>query len=632
MRVRNKPAVLRTRYYTLNSDKDGYYYSLIVCHIPFRDENQLMLEDETPESCFLRRKDELRPLLTNVSSEDFAHAEQVIQQALAQATALNVARETRCENVTRETGFENIRDDQIINADEHIYQYQDDYCEDVEERGAMTDDIFLNNIRGLNIQQKNLFQRISTAIEKDLHGDDEKLLLFITGGAGSGKSFVLKLLVEQIKRCYAPTVDLLLKPKFVEVGSLTGVAARQVLGKTLHSLFSLPIEKGNSTAYRRLTGEKLEQERRKWRNISWLVIDEVSMVSYENLRMIHLRLQEFKNNDKLFGGINIVLFGDIMQLPPVKGHWCFVQPPWNAAEVNLWHAFSFCELTINMRQRNDTEFVDLLNNLRVGELTTSQLELLCQRRRVALDEEFKDGVVVRIFPTVKQVDEYNNEMTAMNSKQNRVYTIRSIDESREVATYGKRPPDNVIPKDVNNCGGLLSEVKLPVESRVMLRRNISVSDGLVNGAMGIVKTIKWPSLRRDQLEEGELPDCILVKFDDESIGNRLKDSDGCVAIPPVVATFQGTKGYGDIERRMLPIILCWAVTVHKLQGTTLDKAVIDLGKKVFAKGQAYVALSRVKTLEGIALSDLEPNKVLHKPHDGRALAEMQRLRGLHTRD
>lgn len=88
--------------------------------------------------------------------------------------------------------------------------------------------------------------------------------------------------MEHIKRCYASTVDLLLKPKFVEVGSLTGVAARQVLGKTLHSLFSLPIEKGNSTAYRRLTGEKLKQERRKWRNISWLVIDEVSMVSYKN--------------------------------------------------------------------------------------------------------------------------------------------------------------------------------------------------------------------------------------------------------------------------------------------------------------------------------------------------------------
>lgn len=166
------------------------------------------------------------------------------------------------------------------------------------------------------------------------------------------------------------------------------------------------------------------------------------------------------------------------------------------------------------------------------------------------------------------------------------------------------------------------------ESRVMLRRNISVSDGLVNGAMGIVKKFKWPALRRNQLEEGELPESVLVKFDDDTIGSRIKDADGCIAVPPVTATYQATRGYGDVERRMLPLILSWAVTVHKLQGTTLDKAVIDLGKKVFAKGQIYVALSRVQTLDGIALSDLEANKLLNRPHDEKAFIEMQRLRNL----
>uniref|UniRef100_UPI001478C190 ATP-dependent DNA helicase PIF1-like n=1 Tax=Osmia lignaria TaxID=473952 RepID=UPI001478C190 len=228
----------------------------------------------------------------------------------------------------------------------------------------------------------------------------------------------------------AKFVDTMIKPSFIEVASLTGVAARQVFGKTLHSLFSLPIEKGTAMTYRRLTGQRLEQERRKWRHTRWLIIDEISM--------------------KLFGGVNVLLFGDIMQLPPV------------------------------------------------------------------------------------------------------------------------------------------------------------------------------PALRRDQLEQGELPNAVLI--DDDSIANRFKDIDGYIPISPVVATFQATKGYGDVERRMLPLILSWAVTVHKLQGTTLNKAVIDLGKKNFAKGQIYVALSRVKSLDGLALSDLAPNKVLVKPHDERAFAEMQRLR------
>ncbi|XP_053989989.1 ATP-dependent DNA helicase PIF1-like [Hylaeus volcanicus] len=214
------------------------------------------------------------------------------------------------------------------------------------------------------------------------------------------------------------------------------------------------------------------------------------------------------------------------------------------------------------------------------------------------------------------------------AKSRRMYVIDSIDESREAATYGKRPPQGVIPANVNNCGGLLHTILLAEGSRIMLRRNISVSDGLINGAMGLIKKFIWPALRRDQLEQGELPDSVLIEFDDKSIGNRFKDIDGYIPISPVTATFQATRGYGDVERRMFPLILSWAVTVHKLQGTTLDKAVIDLGKKNFAKGQMYVALSRVKNLRDLALSDLAINKVLNKPHDEKALAEMERLRRL----
>ena len=433
MRIRNKHAVLRTRYYTLNSDKESYYYSLLVCHLPFREESSLLLDDETAESCFLRRQTELRPLQANVNPEEFAHAEQIIQQALAQATALNVARQTLA------TDHEG-----LLCADEEVIININDNCDDNGERIMMPNDVFINTIRGLNIQQQNLFQKVSAAVEANLNGAEDQLLLFITGGAGSGKSYLLKLLVEHIIRCYGPTVDPLLKPKFVEVASLTGVAARQIFGKTLHSVFLLPIEKGNTMSYKRLSGNRLEQERRRWRHINWLIIDEISMVSYENLRIIHLRLQEYKNNDKLFGGVNLLLFGDIMQLPPVKGNWCFLQPLWFAAEINLWHQFSFCELTINMRQQNDNEFIDLLNNLRVGELTTSQLELLCERRRIPLTGDFADGVAVRIFPTVKQVDDYNDLMTAENSKMHKVYIITAVDESREVTAYGKAPPLNVI--------------------------------------------------------------------------------------------------------------------------------------------------------------------------------------------
>ncbi|CAG4993919.1 unnamed protein product [Parnassius apollo] len=216
LRVRNRPAVLRTRYYTINSDKEAYYYSLLVCHIPFRNEGELLFENETAEDCFIRRKGDLRPLQGDISSEQIGHAELIIQQAVAQATALNAARETDIGNAS------------MLCVGEKILHDDDNFCEDMEERAVISDELFLGSIRGLNIQQKELFQKVSTAIENDLHGQESQLLLFITGGAGSGKSFLLKLIVEHIKRCYAPTVDILLKSKFVEVGSLTGVAARQI--------------------------------------------------------------------------------------------------------------------------------------------------------------------------------------------------------------------------------------------------------------------------------------------------------------------------------------------------------------------------------------------------------------------
>ncbi|KMQ84311.1 atp-dependent dna helicase pif1-like protein [Lasius niger] len=139
----------------------------------------------------------------------------------------------------------------------------------------------------------------------------------------------------------------------------------------------------------------------------------------------------------------------------------------------------------------------------------------------------------------------------------------------------------------------------------MLRSNLKVSEGLVNESMGIIRGFQWPALRKDQLEDGELPKKIFVQFDDPTIGNSLKEPNGYVGISPISVVYQGNKGYENIERTMLPIILSWAVTVHKLQDTTVDKAVIYLGNKIFAKGQAYVALSRVRSLQGLAIPEIE---------------------------
>ncbi|KAI8423307.1 hypothetical protein MSG28_014329 [Choristoneura fumiferana] len=630
MKKRTKPAILRTRYYTQMGDREGYFYSYLVAHVPFRNENILMAGYETCEEAFMAHRHELRPFHGD-SVEQFQYIERELQQVIGQVLAL-------ADNSQFDDANGNDRDK---NADNHnigaIVDGYDPRVADVdieiEEVGDelhinITDEEFHAMVSSMNVDQRRIFDEVTKRIRNEITKTNENvpLKLFVTGGAGCGKTFVLKTIVQHIRRCYAPTTDLLLNATFVEVTAPTGVAARLINGKTIHSALCLGIEKGKATVYRQMTGQRLEDMRRKWRHIRWLIIDEISMVSYEVLRSIHLRLQELKNCNDIFGGVNIIIFGDIMQLSPVKGSWCFQQPFTFQGEPHLWRYFGLCELKTNVRQQNDCQFIDILNHLRVGELSMEQYEILLERSRVPLIGDFADGEAVRIFPTVKLVNDYNEKMVELMARTVKIYTLHAHDESKEPATYGEKPNLSSIPQDPNCTGGLVSSIKIAIGARVMLRMNLKVSEGLVNGSMGIIKKLEWNGLRRDQLEEGELPKLIFIEFDDKSIGRSFKEENGWVPIQPQSLTFQGLKGYGNIERIMFPFILSWAVTVHKLQGTTVEKAVVYLGKKTFAKGQAYVALSRVKSLQGVAICELDQRKLFNCPHDKSALEELQRIR------
>lgn len=152
----------------------------------------------------------------------------------------------------------------------------------------------------------------------------------------------------------------------------------------------------------------------------------------------------------------------------------------------------------------------------------------------------------------------------------------------------------------------------------MLRYNVDVSKGLVNGAIGHITEIIWPCFRRAQMYDTDIPS-VRIDF----------GKDGVHLIQPKSVQFPAKYSHGTAERRMLPIVLCWACTVHKMQGSTVDHAVVYLGSKLFAAGQAYVALSRVKSLEGLLIEELDCSKLTGKrPCNNDALSEMNRLRNL----
>ncbi|GIY13378.1 hypothetical protein CEXT_515401 [Caerostris extrusa] len=270
-----------------------------------------------------------------------------------------------------------------------------------------------------------------------------------------------------------------------------------------------------------LTGNYLRVMRRLWQNVEFLFIDEISMVPYEMLCMIDSRLRQLKSPNACFGGINVLLFGDLMQLPPVRGHQVFRQPEHMKPATHLWPQFRLVELKQNMLQQGDTTFIDVLNALRVGELTSGHFEILLEKVSTDTSNEFSIEKALRIYPTNDQVARHNEKvLQSFEDKGTVIYTIKAQDQLIDAKrNLGNKDLDSVIPNDINKTGGLPEVLKIFVGAKVMLRSNIDVSKGLVNGNMGFITEIIWTNFRRDQVYAEDIPS---VRIDFGSDGAHLE--------------------------------------------------------------------------------------------------------------
>ena len=511
-----------------------------------------------------------------------------------------------------ENAFNQIHAFEILDAEPAISQELEEEIELIDDR--MDDEQFQQATRAMNLGQRETLSFVTQSVRDQMEGSQDRLRIFITGQAGTGKTFLFKLLKNQDNRCYG-------NKRVVKVGALTGVAARPVGGSTLHSMLKLPVQKdGRIVQMPLLTRQYLRTLRLEWKDIEFLFIDEISMVPYEILSMIDSRLKQLKNSEQLFGGINVLVFGDLLQLKPVRGKQVFQQPEHMVPATHLWRLFSLVELTENMRQQGDTTFIDILNALRIGELNASHMSVLIDRVSIQEDGEFSIEKALRIFPTNQQVDDHNRRVLEhFRSKHVEMFKITARDTLVDATRPLKDSIDTVIPTDINKTGGLPKELEIFIGAKVMLRSNVDVSKGLVNGAMGTITDIIWGGgYRRGQIYEQDIPD-VSIDF----------GKDGIHTIKPKSIQFPAKYSHGTAERRMLPLILAWASTVHKMQGSTVEYAVVYLGPRLFAEGQAYVTISRVRSLNGLRIVDLDASKLTgDKPCNIDALAEMQRLREL----
>lgn len=381
--------------------------------------------------------------------------------------------------------------------------------------------------------------------------------LIISGRAGTGKSTLLRLIVE------AETDA----GRAVQVVAPTGVAALNVRGQTIHKLF----------AFRANLSPDLRDYRppRALRDLDLLVVDEISMARADLVDMMDLALRRARKSDEVFGGLQVVMVGDLFQLAPVVSR---IEA--ETLLANYSTAFFFSSKAVRGLQfetvdldhvfrQSDQGFIQLLNSIRDGSAGESEIEILNQRVVEDMGGPRFDGHVT-LTTTNKNADRINQER------------LQEIDGPKFLsrATYGG---------DFDVAGFKVEEeIEFAVGAQVMMMVN---AGGFVNGSVGMVESV-------DEQKHGAL-----------SIGIRLAETGELVSVGRHRwEILEPRKTGAGIEQHpvgffeQVPFKLAWAITVHKSQGKTFDKVIFDRGRQVFAEGQLYVALSRCRSLEGLVLT------------------------------
>ena len=412
------------------------------------------------------------------------------------------------------------------------------------------------------------------AAERVLRGDS----VFITGSAGTGKSHVLKYIIQTLQSAHAVGE--------VGITAPTGVAAVNVGGQTVHSFAGIGLGKGRrETLIQKVLRSKKAVER--WCEVKVLIIDEVSMLDkdlFDTLDVVARRVRGVL--DKPFGGIQLVAVGDFFQLPPVVGgadkSFCFQAAAWKQMALDQEPNKIFLHQVVRQR---DAGFIDILNNVRVGRVTDETVRVL-EQHLVTRKPLPTDGIVpTRLYCHNRDVDQMNQDR--LNALEGELVKFEARDYLR-IEPEGGRATAMKYMKD--NVDKTVPEViSLKVGAQVMLLRNRAALSGsssttLVNGSRGIV-------VRFIESSDGDGSRIPVVRFDNGQT----------VPVAPVETLQGGPSGDGMLARSQLPLKLAWAVTVHKSQGSTLTRAILEIAS-AFDYGQAYVALSRVSSLDGLWLS------------------------------
>lgn len=398
--------------------------------------------------------------------------------------------------------------------------------------------------------------------------------LFLTGRAGTGKTTFLKKLRET-------------SSKRMVVLAPTGVAAINAGGNTIHSFFQLPFSpyipgKGFAANDRKYLNVS-RQKHKLISSLSLLIIDEISMVRPDTLDAIDSILRRLRNSSLPFGGLQLLLIGDLRQLPPVvrEPEWALLKDRYTSPYFFESHAlkkagFHAIELSMVYRQ-SDREFLDILNSIRDGHATSDTLRSLNSRYIPSFNPDDSEGYI--------RLTTHNRSANDINRRR---LNNLSTPEYRYEASIQGDFPESAYPAE--------KSLALKVGAQVMFVKNDTGYDRrYYNGLIGIVTELDENSISVKPLGRNDIINVEPALW--ENTRFTVEETSGAI-LQDVTGTFT-----------QYPLQTAWAITIHKSQGLTFDRAIIDAANS-FAPGQTYVALSRCRSLGGLVLDSLIPERAI----------------------
>jgi len=481
------------------------------------------------------------------------------------------------------------------------------------------------NLLGLSEEQIEIFEKI-------IQGKN----VFLTGSAGTGKSFLIQAIkkhlpsikaarenpewaerIHQVNTNNIRTVHMINSsntvrtinvlhssnethtildgcPRLIRVRvvALTGCAAI-LLGqgaKTLHSWAG--IGKGQETVSELATKiRRSSRANRNWLTTDVLIIDEISMLTGELLEKLDALAKRLRASNQPFGGIQVVFVGDFFQLPPVvkekDSHtnvFAFQSPIWQTiiSHQNEIHLHK-------IHRQNDPVFQRILLEARYGKLSQESCKIL--ESRMGLNWQSARIRPTLLFPRRAEVDMINeNNLRAITGIKYTYKADITFSEKFPIETFNKNNPEFVrILESMDREAPYLAELTLAKDAQVMLIYNLDLERGLSNGSRGVV-----------------------VGFDETAANIPIVEFTNGMRIPIGRQSWE-IEDYVGVLRTQIPLRLAYACTIHKSQGASIDCALIDIGTSTFEYGQAYVALSRVRSLEGLYIHEFVPGAVRAHP-------------------